>query len=50
MIQNKSLIYGLVVVSGFMLVWLVYADQGIESKPDLLSEESPLILIDGKLK
>ena len=32
-----------------MLVWLVYADQGIESKPDLLSEESPLILIDGKV-
>ena len=49
MIQNKSLIYGLVVISGFMLVWLVYADQGIKSKPDLLSEESPLILIDGKV-
>ena len=49
MIQNKSLIYGLVVVSGFMLVWLVYADLGIESNPDLLSEESPLILIDGKV-
>ena len=49
MIQNKNLIYGLVVISGFILVWLVYADQGIEPKPDIFSEESPLILIDGKV-
>ena len=49
MIQNKNLIYGLVVISGFILVWLVYADQGIESKPDIFSDESPLILIDGKV-
>ena len=49
MIQNKNLIYGLVVISGFILVWLVYADQGIEPKPDIFSEESPLILIDGRM-
>ena len=49
MIQNKNLIYGLVAISGFILVWLVYADQGIEPKPDIFSEESTLILIDGKV-
>ena len=49
MIQNKSLIYGLVIISGIILVWLVYADQGIEPKPDLFSEETPLILVDGKV-
>ena len=49
MIHSINLIYGLVVISGFILVWLVYADQGIEPKPDIFSEESPLILIDGKV-
>jgi|TARA_B100001964_G_scaffold243660_1_gene322305 hypothetical protein len=49
MIQNKSLIYGLVIISGIILVWLVYADQGIQPKPDIFSEETPLILVDGKI-
>ena len=35
MIENKSLIYGLVIISGFILVWLIYAEQGIDTNPDL---------------
>ena len=50
MIENKSLIYGLVIISGFILVWLIYADQGIYTKPDLTENETPLILVDGKVK
>ena len=40
MIENKSLIYGLVIISGFILVWLIYADQGIDTKPDLTENET----------
>ena len=49
MIQNKSLIYGLVIISGFILVWLIYAEQGIDPQSDLSTNETPLILIDGKV-
>jgi len=47
--QNKKLIYGLIVAAGLVLVWMVYADQGIETKPEIAREETPLILVDGKV-
>ena len=49
MIENKSLIYGLVIISGFILVWLIYAEQGTYPQSDLSSNETPLILVDGKV-
>ena len=54
--QYKNLIYSLVVVSGFILVWMVYGDQGIAPIPeseiaeaDITESEAPLILGDGKV-
>ncbi|MBC8346352.1 MAG: hypothetical protein ISR89_00720 [Candidatus Marinimicrobia bacterium] len=49
MIKNKNLIYSLVTIAGIILVWFVYADQGIERTPEISGEESPLILVDGKV-
>ncbi|HCI15953.1 MAG: hypothetical protein HN927_09285 [Candidatus Marinimicrobia bacterium] len=47
--QNKKLIYSLVVASGLVLVWTIYADQGVDLKPDIVEDETPLILVDGKV-
>ena len=47
--NQKNLIYGLVVAAGFILVWIIYADQGIDSKPEIATDETPLILVDGKV-
>ncbi len=33
--HQKNLIYGLVVAAGFILVWIIYADQGIDPKPEI---------------
>ena len=46
---QKNLIYGLVVAAGFILVWIIYADQGIDPKSEITTDETPLILIDGKV-
>ncbi|MEO2185662.1 MAG: hypothetical protein ABGX30_03720 [bacterium] len=47
--HQKNLIYGLVVAAGFILVWIIYADQGIDPKPEIATDETPLILVDGKV-
>ena len=47
--NQKNLIYGLVVAAGFILVWIIYADQGIDPKPEIATDETPLILVDGKV-
>ncbi|HIA83684.1 MAG: hypothetical protein ABGX14_02355 [bacterium] len=47
--HQKNLIYGLVVAAGFILVWIIYADQGIDPKPEIARDETPLILVDGKV-
>ena len=39
----------MVVVAGLVLVWMIYADQGIEMKPEIAVAEPPLILVDGKV-
>ena len=49
MIQNKNLIYSMVVAAGFILVWMVYADQGVSHEVEIAEEEPPLILVDGKV-
>ncbi len=51
MTQYKNLIYGLVVTAGLILVWMVYADQGVDPQPEpeIVEEEAPLILVDGKV-
>ena len=50
MIKNRQLVYGLVVVAGLMLTWLIYADQGVvETVAETVVEEEPLILVDGKV-
>ncbi len=49
MIDNKQLVYGLVVVAGLILTWLIYADQGVEPVKAAGVEEEPLILVDGKV-
>ena len=51
MIQYKNLIYGLVVVAGLVLIWMVYGVQGIApvSEPEIVVDEAPLILVDGKV-
>ena len=49
MIQNKNLIYSMVVAAGFILVWMVYADQGVSHEVEITEEEPPLILVDGKV-
>jgi len=41
--QYKNMIYGMVVVAGLVLVWMIYADQGIEMKPEIAVTEPPLI-------
>ena len=46
--HQNNLIYGFVVAAGFILVWIIYADQGIDSKPEIATDETPLILVDGK--
>ena len=43
------MIYGMVVIAGLVLVWMIYADQGIEMKPEIAVAEPPLILVDGKV-
>ena len=47
--QYKNMIYGMVVIAGLVLVWMIYADQGIEMKPEIAVTEPPLILVDGKV-
>ena len=49
MSQNKNLIYSMVVAAGFILVWMVYADQGVSHEVEIAEEEPPLILVDGKV-
>lgn len=49
MIENRQLVYGLVVVAGFILTWLIYADQGVEPVAAAAVEAEPLILVDGKV-
>ena len=44
---QKNLIYGLVVAAGFILVWIIYADQEINHKPEIATDETPLILVVG---
>ncbi|MGY8780632.1 MAG: hypothetical protein ACKVJJ_03105 [Fidelibacterota bacterium] len=49
--KNKNLIYSLVVASGLILIWMVYAVQGITpiSESKIAVDEVPLILVDGKV-
>ena len=49
MIENRNLAYGLVVIAGFMLTWLIYVDQGVEAVSAEAVQEEPLILVDGKV-
>ena len=49
MIQSQSLIFGFVIIFGFIILWLIYANQKIEQKTDLFKNETPLILVDGKI-
>ena len=49
MIQSQSLIFGFVIIFGFIILWLIYANQRIEQKTDLFKNETPLILVDGKI-
>lgn len=51
MIQNKNLIYGLVLIAGIILVWMVYSEQGVRESFDLEAEsqEDPRIIVDGKV-
>ncbi len=49
MIQSQSLIFGFVIIFGFIILWLIYANQKIEQKTDLFKNETPLISVDGKI-
>ena len=51
MIQNKNLIYGLVLIAGIILVWMVYSEQGVRESFDLAAEsqEDLRIIVDGKV-
>ena len=49
MIENRQLIYGFVLVAGFVLTWLIYADQGVDPIRTSAIEEEPLILVDRKV-
>ena len=49
MSKNKILIYSMVLISGLILVWMVDADQGIKPIIESAEEETPLIIVDGKV-
>jgi|TARA_B110000914_G_scaffold226036_1_gene248820 hypothetical protein len=51
LIQNKNLIYIIVLIAGFILIWKFYSEQSVRlsfnSKKEI--EEEPLIIVGGKI-
>ena len=51
MIQNKNLIYIIVLIAGFILIWKFYSEQSVRLSFNLKKEieEEPLIIVGGKV-